>query len=82
MINEELILESVQTLFQQASKTTEVLSGFAFFLSKRFPGLSEKERAMFAENSATLLADAKAQQERIVKLEAALKGYRQAKKNA
>jgi hypothetical protein len=80
--NEELILESLQSLVLHAAKTDERLAGFTALLEKRLPGLSKKEQEQFVERAASLLADAKKLQAQVVRIETAIAALRQKSKNA
>ena len=81
MKNEKLILESLQTLVANASKTNETLASFSAFIAKRLPGLSEKEKEDLIKRSASLLTEAKNQQKQVANIETALKTYGEEKKH-
>ena len=80
--NEEIILESLQSLVLHAAKTDERLASFTALLSKRLPGLSKREQEQFIERAASLLADAKKQQAQVVKLEKVIATLRDEKEKA
>jgi hypothetical protein len=74
--NDEIILESLQSLVLHAARTDERLAAFTVLLSKRLSGLSKKEQEELVERSVSLLADAKKEHAQVVKIEKAIAALR------